>query len=44
VLLLSGILVLLSAVFFKKDEMDRADAATMLICFAAYMGWLFYNL
>ncbi len=44
VLLLSGILVMLSAVFFKKDEMDRADAAMMLICFAAYMGWLFYNL
>ena len=44
VLLLSGILVLLSAVLWKKDEMDRADAAMMLICFAAYMGWLFYNL
>lgn len=44
VLLLSGILILLSAVFFKKDEMDRADASMMLICFVAYMGWLFWNL
>ena len=43
-LLLSAVLVLLSAFFFKRDKVDRGDAVILLGCFIAYYVWLFINL
>ena len=44
VVLLSTILVLVSAYSFKRDSMDRADGTVMILCYAAYMVWLFKNM
>ena len=44
VLVLSAVLVLLSAFSFKRDQIDRADGALFLLCFAAYYVWLFIHL
>jgi len=43
-LLLSALLVLLSAFTFKRKQIDRVDGALFLLCFAAYYVWLFINL
>ena len=43
-LLLSAVLVLLSAFFFKRDKVDRGDAVILLGCFIAYYVWLFIKL
>ncbi len=43
-LLLSAVLVLLSAFTFKRDKIDRADGAVFLLAFIAYYVWLFINL
>jgi cation:H+ antiporter len=43
-LLLSAVLVLLSAFTFKRNQIDRADGAVFLLCFIAYYVWLFINL
>ena len=43
-LLLSAVLVLLSAFFFKRNEIDRGDGAIFLLAFIAYYVWLFINL
>ena len=42
--LLSALLVLGSAFSFKRNSMDRADGAILLLCYAAYMVWLFKNM
>ncbi len=44
ILLLSAVLVLLSAFSFKKNSMDRADGAILLLCYAGYLFWLFKNM
>ena len=43
-MLLSALLVLLSAFTFKRDKIDRADGAVFLLAFIAYYVWLFINL
>ena len=43
-LLASALLVLLSAFFFKRNEIDRGDGAIFLLGFIAYYIWLFINL
>ena len=42
--LLSALLVLGCAFSFKRNSMDRADGAILLLCYAAYMVWLFKNM
>ncbi len=43
-LLLSALLVLFSAFFFKRNKVDRGDAILLLLTFIAYYIWLFINL
>ena len=43
-LLGSALLVLLSAFFFRHNEIDRGDGALFLAGFVAYYIWLFINL
>ena len=43
-LLLSALLVLFSAFFFKRNKVDRGDAVLLLLTFIAYYIWLFINL
>ena len=43
-LLGSALLVLLSAFFFRRNEIDRGDGALFLTGFVAYYIWLFINL
>ena len=43
-LLGSAVLVLLSAFFFKRNQVDRGDGALLLLGFIAYYVWLFMNL
>ena len=43
--LLVSALALVSALFIgKKDKIDRLDGSLFLLIWAAYMGWLIYNL
>ena len=42
--LLSALLVLGCAFSFKRNSMDRADGVILLLCYAAYMFWLFKNM
>ena len=44
ILLLSAVLVLLSAFSFRKNSMDRTDGAILLLCYAGYLFWLFKNM
>ena len=44
VLFLSSILVLLASFLWDRNKIDRIDASTMLICFVAYMTWLFMSI
>jgi len=44
VLLLSSILVLLASFLWDRNKIDRIDASSMLICYAAYMTWLFMSI
>lgn len=44
VLLISVILVSLSALMGRRNLMDRFDGSVMLLCEAAYMFWLIINL
>jgi len=44
VLLLSSLLVFTSAYTGKKNMIDRFDGSILLLCEAAYMAWLIYNL
>jgi cation:H+ antiporter len=43
--LLVSALALATALFIgKKDKIDRLDGSLFLLIWAAYMGWLIYNL
>ena len=44
VLLLSALLILMSAYTGKKDKLDRFDGSILLVCEAAYLFFLFMNL
>ena len=44
VLFLSSILVLLASFLWDRNKIDRIDASTMLICYVAYMTWLFMSI
>ena len=43
-LLASAVLIWLSAYTFQRDRIDRYDGSLMLLCYAAYMVWLFMKL
>lgn len=44
VLMLSALLLLISAKTNKNNKIDRFDGALFLLCEALYMGWLIYTL
>lgn len=40
VMILSAVILMAAAVTFKRNQLDRADAAILLLLYAAYMAWL----
>jgi cation:H+ antiporter len=44
VLLVSALALASALIVGKKDKIDRLDGSLFLLIWAAYMGWLIYNL